>query len=287
MNEPNREVTPAQREAVSKRLSLARRILDVYAENSDLVAAGYSGSVARGLAEDDSDLDLYLFWSQPQAHALENAPLEAIGARRFTYTGIDEEGEGLEQLFFDGIKVDLVHSLPGTQEERTRAALAEGDVSPDAFKNLAQIADLVPLQGDETILRLRDQSRAYPTALCEKALDTFLRFPPPALLAQCRSRQDPLGFADVLVRIATLNRYYLHPEAELKGALSMLDRCVVKPPRLEETLRSLLRNQDSDGLTALGEDLLEMIELIEARHPTVETDRARWLLDFQLDGSGS
>lgn len=287
-HEPEAEPTRVRR-------ALARQIVDVYAENSDLVAAGYCGSVARGTADQRSDLDLYLFWKRPQPEALESAPLEVIGGRRFTFTGIDENGDGLEQYFVGAIKIDVAHEVQSFQEELTRDVVEQHEISSVGFKNLAAIADLVPLRGEAVIERLRDRARAYPEALAAKVLQTFLHFPPIALLRLCRERQDLTGFADVLLRIsgqsiaciAALNRRYFHPEAELKGALDLLDRCTTRPERLADTLRALLRDPEADRLDDLRSDLLELIGLVEAAHPSVETDRVRWLLDFQFDGSGS
>ena len=277
------------------RLDLARRIVEVYASNPDLVGAGCCGSVARGTADDHSDLDLYFFWKRPQRDAFETAPLDAIGGRRFTYTGIDENGDGLEQLFVDGIKIDIAHELPSLQEDLTREVVEQLEISAEGFKNLAAMSELVSLHGDAQIGRLRDQALAYPEALVPKALETFLHFPPITLLRICRERRDPAGFSDVLLRIsaqaiacvAARNHRYFHPEAELKGALEVLARCTDRPERLLGTLDALLRDPDADRLDDLRSALLELIGSIETAHPSVPTDRVRWLLDFQFDGSGS
>jgi hypothetical protein len=290
----DRHTTP-QTEATRVRLELARRIVDVYAANRALVAAGCCGSVARGTADEHSDLDLYLFWKRPQRDAFESPPLETIGGRRFTYTGIDENGDGLEQYFVDGIKVDITHELPALQEELTRDVFEHREISVEGLRNLASMAELIPLLGDSEIQRLRDQALLYPEDLAEEALRSFLHFPPIAQLRICRERQDFPGFADVLLRIsgqaiaciAALDRQYFHPEAELKGALRVLDRCDSKPDRLAQTLETLLREPNDNSLADLRADLLELIAAVEKMYPRVPTDRARWLLDFEFDGSGS
>ncbi len=281
-------------DATRSRLDLAHRIVGIYAENSDLVAAGCCGSVARGTADDQSDLDLYLFWKRPQRDAFETAPTESIGGRRFIFTGIDENGDGLEQIFVEDTKVDIAHELLSSQDELTREVVQRHEISVEGFKNLAAMSELVPLRGDSEIKRLRDQALAYPEALAEQALQAFLHFPPLALLEMCRERRDAVGFADVLLRIcaqsiacvAALNRRYFHPEAEQKGALDVLERCSAKPPRLGDTLQELLRDPDANRVAELRADLLELIAAVERAHPSVPTDRVRWLLDFRFDGSG-
>lgn len=276
-----------------QRVELAKRVVEVYAGNKDLVGAGICGSVARGTADAASDLDLYLFWDTPQTGAFKSSPLEAIGGDRFTFLPIDDLGDGLEQLFVDGIKVDIGHQTAAAQAELTRQSLDELDISAETFKNLSAISLLEPIHGAPLVTRLRDQARAYPDGLVEKVLSMFLQFPPPSLLRLCRDRNDTLGFADVAVRIAgatlacvaALNRQYLHPEAELKGAMRVLDRCKHQPVGLPDALLGLFAGPESNPFDALEASLGELIDQIESDWPNVETERARFLLEFQFKGA--
>lgn len=276
-----------------ERVALAKRVVEVYADNKNLVGAGICGSVARGTADAASDLDLYLFWDDPQTGAFESSPLEAIGGERFTFLPIDDLGDGFEQLFLDGIKLDIEHETVSGQAELTRQSLDELDISAETFKNLSAISELDPIHGAPLVTQLRDQARAYPDGLVEKVLSTFLQFPPPSLLRLCRDRNDALGFADVAVRIAgatlacvaALNRQYLHPEAELKGAMRVLDRCKNQPAGLRDALEGLFAGPESNPFDALETALGELIDQIEANWPNVDTERARFLLEFKFEGA--
>lgn len=275
-----------------QREALAKRVVKVYAGNDALLGAGICGSVARGTADAASDLDLYLFWDRPQTGAFESSPLEAIGGERFTFLPIDEQGDGLEQLFLDGIKVDIAHKTASAQADLTRQALDQLDVAPETFKNLSAISELNPIHGGRLVERLRDQARDFPDRLVEQALSTFLQFPPPSLLRLCRKRGDALGFADIAVRIAgptlacvaVLNRQYLHPEAELKGAMRILDRCQNQPAGLGDALSELFSGPGSKPFEPLEAVLGALIDQIEFEWPNVNTERARFLLEFKVEG---
>lgn len=273
-----------------ERLGIARTVADHFSQIPSVVAVGVCGSVARGTADVDSDLDIYVFWERPESEVFGVPPLLRYGAERFFFSGLDSHGDCLEQYYFGGVKVDLAHQQIQLQEEIFRQVLERHEISPDLFKFMAAIADLTPLWGDDEISGMVRRANSYPVELRTKAIIQFMNFGPISLLALCLRRDDRLGFYSYLVRsaanaasvVAALNGKFFHPSAELKGVFPMLQNLPQHPPRLFDSYQELLSNPTEGGLSRLGEDLFSLLDLAEEIVPLANILNSKRTLDFKF-----
>lgn len=132
-------------------VALARDVPDAYADLDGLRMALLTGSVARGLADNSSDVDVYLSWDTVDRDALASAHrCESIGARLVTGlatpTGYFEKYR-LGRRFLD------VESVETAALEQLARALAGGDVPDGAIKQAAGLRDAQAIVGADELAR--------------------------------------------------------------------------------------------------------------------------------------
>ena len=90
---------------IARRLEIARRVALAFQANDRVAGVLVAGSVARGLADDASDIELDVYWHQPPNTADREAAVEGAGWER-VYAEEDEH-ECADGLMADGVKIDV------------------------------------------------------------------------------------------------------------------------------------------------------------------------------------
>src|SRR5215216_2716534 len=92
-------------------MRLARRIAPIYAANPRVAAVMVGGSVARGLADRYSDLELGIFWAAPPPDAERLAAIDQLGGalfgpRSFRSYATDPEWVVSEHFKVEEVEID-------------------------------------------------------------------------------------------------------------------------------------------------------------------------------------
>ncbi|MEN9935310.1 MAG: hypothetical protein RLZZ387_1889 [Chloroflexota bacterium] len=237
-----------------------------------VVAVSLGGSLATGMADEQSDVDLHVYWQEPLAPAAERHAI--LGQVADAGTSPREVTEwGLEDHFYvDGRLVELVYVHLGDMRALVERAYSEG-LGDEGFATaqLFYVAEGVPLHDPEGALAaLRGRLAAYPEATRSRLLTTM----PELLRAYLRQLRKAQARRDLLFvqhrrysvqmvyfnMLFALNRRY-HPGE--KRLLLHAERCPTKPAlharRWEDT--ALRRADDpavTDLLEALADELCEI-----------------------------
>src|SRR5262245_252262 len=99
---------------VARRRALAEHAAQFYAANPKVAAVLLAGSVARGTADQFSDIELDIFWAKTPAEEERLAPIEPAGGT-LLYKEADEN-EWADGLFIGGVKLDTSQFLTSTME---------------------------------------------------------------------------------------------------------------------------------------------------------------------------
>ena len=276
--------------ASTRRLEAALAFAEYYASLPDVRAIGCAGSVARGRADSHSDIDILVFWSSDRAELGEEGPLAGAGGTRFSWSGVRETGDALEQYFVDGLKVDVGHRPLRQQKKNFARLLQSHEISPELLKEMAILGDLVPLHGKEEIARIRSEARTYPPELRAVVVESLLPITPPFYLRLCLRRGDLLGFASILVDIAgralsilaAINGIYVHPGGGLKGIIDRLREVEIPLTELGILLEQLVRMPSETSVPALVENLESLLALVDRHVNAASTARARHILRLEI-----
>jgi predicted nucleotidyltransferase len=251
-----------------KRLAIARRIVDGLAARTELRASLLAGSVAQGIADEHSDIDLLNYFEAVPDASLFDTVVGDAGAEKI----------GDVRYRFDGIEVQT-SAQPISDMESRLERIESGEVDWITAKVAMGLLEGVPLYGDQLIRRW--QARAsYPDALRRREVAANLGwFPIWAIDAHLAARDAELfrrqmlleGAFRVLAVLSAVNRLYF-TTFQVKRAGAHIDRMTVKPERLAERLDRVANAPPSDAAEELRKLAEETRALLGKEMPDLDAD---------------
>src|SRR5262245_60950082 len=170
-----------------RRVAVARRAVLAYQRNPRVAAALIGGSVARGLADARSDIELDVYWCEPPSVEDREAAIEGAGWTR-VYAEVDEN-EWADGMSVDGIKLDVSGFLTSTIDGYIDRALA-GDAGAEVQVRVTALRDGIPLHGAAVIGAWRARCAGYPEALATALVQQGLDLRPRERLEMLAGRDD-------------------------------------------------------------------------------------------------
>lgn len=262
-----------------KRLAIARRIVDGLAPRTDLRASLLAGSVAQGIADEHSDIDLLNYYDGLPDRELFESVLRDSGGARIGDLG-DAGGESFAVRYrFEGIEVQTGGALI-SELDRRLAKVENGDVDWITAKVAMGLLEGVPLYGDELIHEWKSRAR-YPDALRRREVTANLGwFPIWAIDAHLAARDAELfrrqmlldGAFRVLAVLSAVNSLYF-TTFQFKRAGAHLVAMRIKPDRLAQRLDRVANATP----TLAAEELRQLVEetktIVRTELPDVDVDR--------------
>ena len=276
-------------DAIERRRAIARRAAERYAANPAVAAVLLAGSVARGLADDLSDIELDIYWRRPPSNEERIAAVEGAGWER-VYAEEDEH-EWADGYRIDGVKLDASSFLTSTIDGYLTAALQDADTEPELQVRITALLQGQPFHGADLIGAWRDRCSAYPTRLALAMVAKGLALRPRDRLEMLVARDDVLllhrdlvdNLQGLLDALFGLNRVFtphpFHKWLEWEASLIAL-----KPDDLVRRIRRLLGatpRQAVDEASALAE---ETFDLVTAHLPEFQIAPARQAFAFRRTG---
>ena len=246
----------------------AQRVADAMTRLPGIIGITLGGSVASGLADESSDLDIYIYWrallAEPEERAERLRPLADEGSLRMNILtwGLEDhlqvQGKLVEVIYFDldAIRADV--------ERAYGEGLISNAYTTSLLYTLASSHMLHDATGEVTALRERLHA-LYPEPTRDKLLrhhPELLRFSL-KLLWRAQERGDLLFVQQMRYEIQAtcfdllfaLNRLY-HPGG--KRLLIHGKRCLIKPDDMSARWERTARIAADDP--ALAEELESLVE---------------------------
>jgi hypothetical protein len=269
-------------EASDWRLAMARKIAPVYTGNPKVGAVIVGGSVARGYADQYSDVEMGVFWADlPTAEELRAAMERSRGtAGELDPYDADREDVWYEEYGVDGLKVDLRHMPVARMSQVLTDVIERGDLSEERQQIISAMQHGVALHGASRIEGWQARAAHYPESLARAMVRKHLALPPWWSVPMMAERGDlPLvygAFKEATERIfgalVGLNRVY-HP------GLKWLDRTLttlpIAPPDLAARLKQVFRTEPRAGAEQMQAIVEETFGLVEQQMPDGEITEMR------------
>src|SRR4028119_869715 len=160
------------------RLELARKIAPHYTAHARVEAVYVFGSVSYGCADEYSDVELGVIWSQAPTENELSALARAAGATsRQESHYIVEIGAWTDEYFVPGVKIETGHLLRSTIEAVLQDVVRKGDTSLSKQNTISSLQQAIDLYGSELLNSWRDTAAHYPDALARRMVESNLKFP--------------------------------------------------------------------------------------------------------------
>jgi hypothetical protein len=276
----------SEQNEVAKRRALAELVAPFYAANPKVAGLLLAGSVARGIADQFSDIEIDIFWHAPPTEADRMAPIERAGWKPLY--SVADENEWADGFYIHGVKVDTSQFLVSTIERWLDDVAERANTEPEYQVRITAIQHGRPLHGADLIERWRAQTAAYPEALAHAMIGQHLEFRPRYLLEMLAVRDDVLvlhrDLVDAEQRILDvlmgLNRRYA-PHPYHKWLDWEVGQLRLAPPDLNRRLRQVLRAEPRAAVGELHRLIEETFTLVEHHLPAFDTSAARAVFDEQ------
>jgi Domain of unknown function (DUF4037) len=263
---------------------IAAKAAAAYIANPQVAAVLIAGSVARGLADDHSDVELDVYWARAPTDDERVAAVEGAGWAR-VYAEVDEN-EWADGYSIDGVKIDTSGFLTSTIDRYLDAALDRGDVEAELQVRITALLHGCVLHGHGIIGAWRSRCAEYPTALALAMVATGLELRPRERLEILAARDDLLllhrdlvdNIQGILDALFGLNRVYaphpFHKWLDWEGTL-----LTVVPDDLIDRIRRLLVAPPSSAIEELCALTVETFDLVERWLPNADVTAARAAFD--------
>ena len=263
------------------RLEKGKQVAALYAKNPKLRALVVAGSVARGWADEWSDIELDLFWGEPPTDEDRKSVIEAFNGTIEYYFPL-EGFEWSDAYFVDGLKFEISSFLATTLDEFIHAVLDEYDTDVDRQLRFAALLNSIPLHGAEQIEAWRARLAHYPDELARRIIKDNSEFGGWNGVEMLFERGDILLAYDLMVKtqkqalavLLALNRMWMaHPRG--KWLVQVADAMQYKPARLAERMTFALRDGSVAGAREMHQVIEETFVLVEHQFPDMDLTEAK------------
>lgn len=263
----------------------AKRLLK---EDSNIKAISIVGSVAYGLTDQYSDIDLMLIYenieeeqyTEWKERAKGQNPMYVIGGKEYDFLTVGR--------FVEGIKIDFARIQASKFQVSVDAVVKEHTIDLEHQAVLFGINNSEVLHDEGIISHWREQIREYPEALIAKTLQTSLTFTPKSVYEGMGVfRKDSLFIYECLLEdlkkilqtLFCLNRVY-HP-GKAKGLNWIIEQQLkIQPNDFLRRMTDLLNNKEELAVREILQ-LIEEVYLLVA-HEAPYFDYSNMLKRFQV-----
>jgi predicted nucleotidyltransferase len=266
---------------------LAQNVVECYRELPGIRVALIAGSVARGIADESSDLDLYLYWDRVDRDLLgDSNRLTPLSSERLfavpTDTGIFEKHR------VNGRMIDVESVEIAVIDDVIAQIDRGGAMSPAVEKTVAGLIDGVALIGQEELASWQMRLR-YSDDLARAQVKSHVSglLPPTPLYKVTLARGDALSFSARLSAVllhavglvAAANRAFVAVTVP-KWLPWQIGRMEVTPPDMAERINAALLYPSPAAMRDLDDLIREVLDLVDASVPGADTSVGRFILSL-------
>ncbi len=271
-----------------ERLALAKKNLRKF-KSKKLLAALVTGSVAKGYADDYSDIDTLLIYKKvPSKKEFEQIVKEAEESGGGLYHGTPEDGFAV-YYYIEGVKCDFGIGHYSLTEKLINGMLIEPELDPIKHLQISGILESVVLYGNRWMSIWKKKARRFPKELGPIMVKQNLKFHPRWVIEKMAvARGDVLfyneSFMDCISAmvgiLCGLNKIYL--PGKLKGIDATLGHMKIKPANFLKRYRKAFGLKGIKAVNELFKLIDETIALVDKHMPEVSTERAKEVRNMVL-----
>lgn len=229
-----------------------------------------AGSVGRKIADEYSDLELFIVWDNNTTQDSRSGILHKLDHKVLVDEIDEDDGEWIKTILVNDLKIDIYH-----WEERFIDKLYRDvfeDLKLEVYKQLAtsSILDGKSIYGDEYLTQIKQKFGSYPGEMAIKSIKEYSFFESWSLRYALLERNDYIALLNlvnetvlqILRLLFALNKVYLrsHNFKWIEYQLNLID---TKPIDLEKRLKFITENINREGVEELDKLVKESLELVQ------------------------
>ena len=272
-------------------VALARRVVQPYTQLPTCRAAMVTGSAAKGLSDNYSDLDLTIYYDAelPREDELTLIRQQHGAADRKWLLGDRAEGGFAEAYDLHGIEVQIGHTTLANWEADIDKVLVALDCDSPLQKAMEGTLACQALYGEAYIQQWQARLAVYPPALAEAMVKKHLAFFPIwGLEPHFRTRNATIWYYQTLVEaaqnlvgvLAGLNHLYF-TTFQFKRMGRFFQQMAIAPSNLAVRMERLFNSDQPAALAEVEALVAETVTLVETYMPTIDTTRAKRRLGWR------
>lgn len=160
------------------RIELAEKFTAATKGFPGIQAMSVGGSVARGVADEFSDLELSVYWNEVPDTEARREWLKALGLEPVELKEIPEKGIVLldDTHTYHGFQVDIWHASVNTAEEILADVLERHDTLASKLMFAANAKHAIPLLNEELLKKWSGRAAIYPRGLAIKVVRENVKY---------------------------------------------------------------------------------------------------------------
>lgn len=280
-------MTPASQQL----LALARQLAAWYMALPTAQASMVTGSVADGLSDGFSDVDMAVYYQElPSEEHLAAIRQRASGlGERKWLIGSRESSTLIEAFAVAGVECQVIHATPQAVEAQIDGVLLQHEVGTPTHKAMAGLLKGLPLYGQPLLQSWKNRIARFPEQLADKTILHHLQFFPFWGYAQPLLNRDAAlffqqslleGVQNLLGVLAGLNKVY-YSTFQFKRTQKFVQSLHLAPVQLYERLEGLWGAPLEVAGPALQNLWNETLGLVQQHRPHLDIAGARRRVGWQ------
>ncbi len=272
------------------RADLARQVSPIYAADSRVRAVMIAGSVGRGVADEYSDVEVGVFWSEAPSNDERRALAEGVGfvppssLSAFESRPDDPAGEEADEDIYvggdrsSGFNVEIKHKTVDICERVLHEMFVDGVPHDDRLAEA--VAHSIPLYGHDLLARWQAVIARYPAALATRVARERLRLSPWHLAEMFADEGDTMllreqlsyTVGNLVCALGAVNRVFVMPDKWMAWSVERLD---IAPPELLRRIHWVFALAPHAACREARALVEETFELVNTHLPDVGVEELR------------
>ncbi|WP_066507584.1 DUF4037 domain-containing protein [Abyssisolibacter fermentans] len=256
------------------RLELAKQICEKIRDIKGVKAIIVGGSVARGYADEYSDLEIPIFWDKQPDENTRKLIVKKLNAEYF-YPYNYEARE--DNVIVNGFRIDLWHITLDEEEEVIKSVTKDFEIDFGSSNAMDTIRTSIPLFGEEIIYSWKDKAKEYPKEIAIKNIKESLKSIDSTHVELYLQRQNSTLINEhiahlqkniFLILLALNNEYF----PTFKWMYKSLETFKIKPENIEQRFRDIFTYPPRKAFENTLIIMLETLHIINEVYSEINTN---------------
>jgi predicted nucleotidyltransferase len=240
----------------------------------DIRAMAIGGSVARGYADEYSDLEILIFWEILPSEDTRKLIIKELGAEFFRPYN-HESGE--DNLTIKGFRIDLWHISLQAEEEIIKTVMNDFKIDFGSSNAIDTIRACIPLYGEDIINIWKTKVTEYPKEIMVQSIKEVLETIDISQIDLYLYRNNMTILYEQIINLQkkiflillALNKEFF---PTYKWMYKAFKNFIIKPKNIEQRFINAFESSPKEALKDTIKILKETLDIVNKLYPEIDTN---------------